>query len=33
MTRMMPPEMKEVPGGRATIRKALAAIGPMKVRR
>ncbi len=30
MTRMMPPEIKEVPGGRETIRKALAELGPMK---
>ena len=31
MTRMMPPEVKEVPGGRDAIRKALADLGPMKV--
>ncbi len=31
MTRMMPPEVKEVPGGREGIRKALADLGPMKV--
>jgi anion transporter len=30
MTRMMPPEVKEVPGGREAIRKSLAALGPMK---
>jgi anion transporter len=30
MTRMMPPEVKEVPGGRESIRNALAALGPMK---
>jgi sodium-dependent dicarboxylate transporter 2/3/5 len=30
MTRMMPPEIKEVPGGREAIRKALAGLGPMK---
>src|SRR5262245_48157737 len=30
MTRMMPPEVKDVPGGRAAIRKALAELGPMK---
>ncbi|HZP78881.1 MAG TPA: DASS family sodium-coupled anion symporter [Pseudolabrys sp.] len=30
MTRMMPPEVKEVPGGREGIRKALADLGPMK---
>ena len=31
MTRMMPPEVKEVPGGREAIRKSLTALGPMKV--
>jgi anion transporter len=30
MTRMMPPEVKQVPGGRETIRKALADLGSMK---
>jgi solute carrier family 13 (sodium-dependent dicarboxylate transporter), member 2/3/5 len=30
MTRMMPPEVATVPGGRAAIRKALADLGPMK---
>jgi anion transporter len=30
MTRMMPPEVKEVTGGREGIRKALADLGPMK---
>ena len=30
MTRMMPPEVKEVPGGREGIRKSLAELGPMK---
>lgn len=30
MTRMMPPEVEEVPGGREAIRKALAELGPMK---
>ena len=30
MTRMMPPEVKEVPGGREGICKSLAALGPMK---
>ena len=30
MTRMMPPEVKEVPGGRDAIRKSLAELGPMK---
>jgi anion transporter len=30
MTRMMPPEVKQVPGGREAIRKALADLGPMK---
>ncbi|MBM3526473.1 MAG: DASS family sodium-coupled anion symporter [Alphaproteobacteria bacterium] len=30
MTRMMPPEVREVPGGREGIRKALADLGPMK---
>jgi anion transporter len=29
MTRMMPPEVAEVPGGREGIRKSLAALGPM----
>jgi len=31
MTRMMPPEVAEVPGGREGIRKSLAELGPMKV--
>ena len=31
MTRMMPPEVKEVPGGPQSIRKSLAELGPMKV--
>jgi anion transporter len=31
MTRMMPPEMKGVSGGRDAIRKSLAELGPMKV--
>jgi len=31
MTRMMPPEVKEVAGGRKGIRKALAELGPMKL--
>jgi anion transporter len=31
MTRMMPPEVAQVPGGREGIRKSLAALGPMKV--
>ncbi len=31
MTRMMPPEVNEVPGGRDAIRKALAELGPMKL--
>jgi len=31
MTRMMPPEVQEVPGGHASIRKALAELGPMKL--
>ncbi len=31
MTRMMPPEVREVPGGREAIRKALADLGPMKL--
>ncbi len=31
MTRMIPPEVKEVPGGREAIRKSLAALGPMKI--
>jgi solute carrier family 13 (sodium-dependent dicarboxylate transporter), member 2/3/5 len=30
MTRMLPPEVKEVPGGRDAIRKSLAALGPMQ---
>ena len=30
MTRMMPPEIQEVPGGRAAIRKSLAELGPIK---
>src|SRR3546814_20626717 len=30
MTRMMPPEARNVPGGREAIPKALAALGPMK---
>jgi sodium-dependent dicarboxylate transporter 2/3/5 len=30
MTRMMPPEVKEVAGGREAIRKSLTALGPMK---
>ncbi|HMK81039.1 MAG TPA: SLC13 family permease, partial [Xanthobacteraceae bacterium] len=30
MTRMMPPEVKEVPGGREAIRKSLVDLGPMK---
>jgi sodium-dependent dicarboxylate transporter 2/3/5 len=30
MTRMMPPEVKEVPGGREAIRKSLVELGPMK---
>jgi len=30
MTRMMPPEVAEVPGGREGIRKSLAQLGPMK---
>ena len=30
MTRMMPPEVKEVPGGREAIRKALTDLGPMR---
>jgi sodium-dependent dicarboxylate transporter 2/3/5 len=30
MTRMMPPEVAEVPGGRDAIRASLAALGPMK---
>jgi anion transporter len=32
MTRMMPPEIKEVAGGRDAIRKALAELGPMTAR-
>jgi anion transporter len=31
MTRMMPPELATVPGGREAIRKALAELGPMKM--
>jgi anion transporter len=31
MTRMMPSEVKQVPGGREQIRKSLAELGPMKV--
>ncbi len=31
MLRMMPPEVREVPGGRQAIRKALAELGPMKL--
>lgn len=31
MTRMMPPEIKDVPGGREGIRKSLADLGPMKM--
>ncbi len=31
MTRMMPAEVKEIPGGREQIRKSLAELGPMKV--
>ncbi len=31
MMRMMPPEVREVPGGREAIRKALADLGPMKL--
>jgi anion transporter len=30
MTRMMPPEVKSVPGGRDAVRKSLADLGPMK---
>lgn len=30
MTRMMPPEMDEIAGGKETVRKALAALGPVK---
>jgi anion transporter len=30
MTRMLPPEVKDVPGGRDAIRKSLADLGPMK---
>jgi len=30
MTRMMPPEVKAVPGGREAIRRSLAELGPMK---
>jgi sodium-dependent dicarboxylate transporter 2/3/5 len=31
MTRMMPPEVQAVPGGRDAIRKSLAELGPMKL--
>jgi solute carrier family 13 (sodium-dependent dicarboxylate transporter), member 2/3/5 len=31
MTRMMPPEVKAVPGGREGVRKALSDLGPIKV--
>ncbi len=31
MTRMMPPEIKEVPGGDAAIRKSLTELGPIKL--
>jgi len=31
MTRMMPPEIQRVPGGREAIRSALAELGPMKL--
>src|SRR6185436_892151 len=31
MTRMIPPEVSEVPGGREAIRKALTDLGPMKL--
>jgi solute carrier family 13 (sodium-dependent dicarboxylate transporter), member 2/3/5 len=31
MTRMMPPEVKAVPGGREAIRKSLGELGPMKL--
>ena len=31
MTRMMPPEVKEVPGGHEGVRKALSDLGPIKV--
>ena len=31
MTRMMPPDVKEVPGGREAIRQSLAELGPMKL--
>jgi|DewCreStandDraft_4_1066084.scaffolds.fasta_scaffold30683_2 sodium-dependent dicarboxylate transporter 2/3/5 len=31
MTRMMPPEVAQAPGGRAAIRKSLAELGPMKL--
>jgi solute carrier family 13 (sodium-dependent dicarboxylate transporter), member 2/3/5 len=31
MTRMMPPEIDKVPGGREAIRKSLAELGPMKM--
>jgi solute carrier family 13 (sodium-dependent dicarboxylate transporter), member 2/3/5 len=31
MTRMIPPEAKDVPGGREAVRKALADLGPMKM--
>lgn len=30
MTRMMPPEVKQIPGGREAIRKGLATLGPIK---
>jgi anion transporter len=30
MTRMMPPEVRNVPGGRAAVQQALADLGPMK---
>ena len=30
MTRMMPPEIREIPGGREAIRKSLAELGPMR---
>jgi anion transporter len=30
MTRMMPPEVRNVPGGRAAVQKSLADLGPMK---
>ncbi|WP_291868804.1 DASS family sodium-coupled anion symporter [Bradyrhizobium sp.] len=31
MTRMMPPEVRQVPGGPESIRKSLAELGPMKI--